>query len=201
MQAEWDQGIHIIMSTQAKQGTSLVDGRLLRRRRVRVGLLLGAGVVLLAASAVIGYIVDALWFDSLGLGSVFWTRLNLQAAIFATFALVTFLTVYGMYRALVPDSIGRLLGNSILIKSAASDAARRCHPKSGRPGLLLGECRPGGHQYDAALDHVCAVLAGTAQCAPAGSRFSEDRSIFICLRCPSCSWFPGGYYRSAYWRA
>ncbi|MGD0501732.1 MAG: UPF0182 family protein [Steroidobacteraceae bacterium] len=103
------------MGTQANQGASLVDARLRRGRQFRIGLLVGAGVVLFTASALISYFVDALWFDSLGLGSVFWTRLNLQAAIFAAFSLVTFLAVYGVFRALVPDSVSRLIGSSILI--------------------------------------------------------------------------------------
>ena len=103
------------MGTQANQGASLVDARLRRRRGVRIGLLVGVGVLLIAASTVISYTVDALWFDSLGLGSVFWTRLDLQAAIFATFALITFLAVYGVFRALVPDLVSPRIATSILI--------------------------------------------------------------------------------------
>ena len=48
-----------------------------RRRTVRLTLLVVLGVVLLGASTAASYYVDALWFESLGLASVFWTRLSL----------------------------------------------------------------------------------------------------------------------------
>lgn len=67
------------------------------------------------ASTVLSYYVDALWFDSLGYASVFWTRLNLQAGIFATCALVTFIVVYGAFRALKPARFGELVGDRIQI--------------------------------------------------------------------------------------
>ena len=57
-----------------------------RRRTVRLTLLLALGVVFFGASTAASYYVDALWFESLGLASVFWTRLNLEAATFAAFA-------------------------------------------------------------------------------------------------------------------
>jgi uncharacterized membrane protein (UPF0182 family) len=103
------------MGTSANQGASLTDARSRGRRRARVGLLVGLGLLLVAAGTVASYTVDALWFESLGLGAVFWTRLDLQAAIFAFFALVTFLAVFGVFRALVPDALGPLIRNSILI--------------------------------------------------------------------------------------
>ena len=103
------------MGTSANQRASLTDARSRRRRRAQVGLLVGLGVLLVAAGTVASYTVDALWFESLGLGAVFWTRLDLQAAIFVVFALVTFLAVYGVFRALVPEALGPLIRNSILI--------------------------------------------------------------------------------------
>jgi uncharacterized membrane protein (UPF0182 family) len=67
------------------------------------------------ASTVSSYYVDALWFDSLGYASVFWTRLNLQAGIFAAYTLVTFVVIYGAFLALKPRRFGELIGGSILI--------------------------------------------------------------------------------------
>ena len=65
--------------------------------------------------AVLSYYVDALWFDSLGYASVFWTRLNLQAAIFGAFALITFLTVNGVFLAIKPARFDEIIGGRILI--------------------------------------------------------------------------------------
>ena len=48
-----------------------------RRRGIfRLSLLVALGAVFLGASTAASYYVDALWFESLGLASVFWTRLN-----------------------------------------------------------------------------------------------------------------------------
>ena len=77
-----------------------------------VGLL---AVLVFGASTISSYYVNALWFDSLGYASVFWTRLNLQAVIFAAYALVTFLAVYGAFLALKPARFGELIGGNILI--------------------------------------------------------------------------------------
>jgi uncharacterized membrane protein (UPF0182 family) len=67
------------------------------------------------ASTILSYYVDALWFDSLGYASVFWTRLNLQAGIFAAYALVTFVAIYGAFLALKPARFGELIGDRIQI--------------------------------------------------------------------------------------
>ena len=91
------------------------DARPRRLRGARFALLAVLGMVLLAGSTAVSCLVDALWFESLGLESVFWTRLSLQAATFGAFALITFLAVYGVFRALVPDSLSELIGTSILI--------------------------------------------------------------------------------------
>ncbi len=103
------------MGTPTNQTARLAAARSSRGQRARIGLLVVLGVVLLTAGTAISYTVDALWFDSLGLGTVFWTRLDLQAAIFATFALLTLLAVYGVFRGLVPDSLGQLIQHSISI--------------------------------------------------------------------------------------
>jgi uncharacterized membrane protein (UPF0182 family) len=67
------------------------------------------------ANTLLSYYVDALWFDSLGYASVFWTRLNLQAGIFAAYALVTFVAIYGAFLALKPARFGELIGGRILV--------------------------------------------------------------------------------------
>jgi uncharacterized protein len=46
---------------------------------------------------------------------VFWSRLNLQAAIFGCFALVTFLTIYGVFLAIKPRRFDEMIGSRILI--------------------------------------------------------------------------------------
>ena len=92
-----------------------LPGRPPRRRRTWVGLLVVFAVVVLAGSTLVSYYVDALWFDSLGYASVFWTKLNLQAAIFAGFALVTFLALYGVFLALKPARLDDLINGRILV--------------------------------------------------------------------------------------
>jgi uncharacterized membrane protein (UPF0182 family) len=95
--------------------SDIVIGARQRRGRVARFVLLGAlGVVVLGGSTAVSYYVDALWFESLGLASVFWTRLSLQAATLGAFALVTFLVVYGVFRALKPNPLGQLIGATIL---------------------------------------------------------------------------------------
>ncbi len=72
-------------------------------------------IAVFGGGATLSYYVDALWFESLGYASVFWTRLNLQAAIFSAFALMTFLAVYGAFRALKPARLEELIGGTIFI--------------------------------------------------------------------------------------
>jgi uncharacterized membrane protein (UPF0182 family) len=67
------------------------------------------------ANTILSYYVDSLWFDSLGYASVFWTRLDLQAGIFAASALVTFSAIYGAFAALKPAKFTELIGGRILI--------------------------------------------------------------------------------------
>jgi uncharacterized membrane protein (UPF0182 family) len=85
------------------------------RRTLRLVLLVVLGVVLAGASTTASYYVDALWFDSLGLASVFWTRLSLEAATFTAFALATFLLVYGVFRVLKPDRLDDVIASTFLI--------------------------------------------------------------------------------------
>src|SRR5258707_9804748 len=85
-----------------------------RRRRVLPWLLVLA-VVLISGTTTLSYYVDALWFESLGYASVFWTRLNLQATIFSGFALCSFLVLYGVFWALKPARFGELIGDTVYI--------------------------------------------------------------------------------------
>ena len=86
-----------------------------RRGTARLALFAVAGVVLLGGSTAASYYVDALWFASLGYASVFWTRLTLQVATFATSAALTFLVVYVVFRTLKPDRLDALSGGTILV--------------------------------------------------------------------------------------
>ncbi len=103
------------MSNKEVHSDIVIGGRSRRRRRARLALLAVLGVVFLGGSTAVSYYVDALWFDSLGYASVFWTRLSLQSATFGAFALLTFLVVYGAFRALKPDRLDALIGASILV--------------------------------------------------------------------------------------
>src|SRR5690349_4392375 len=85
------------------------------RRRGRLILLAALGIVLLGGGTVLSYYVDALWFDTLGYGDVFWTTLRLQSQVFVGFAAVTFLLLYGSFLAIKPARLGELSGLPILI--------------------------------------------------------------------------------------
>jgi uncharacterized membrane protein (UPF0182 family) len=103
------------MSKKEDRSDIVILGRMRRRRNARLALLAVLGIVFLGGSTAASYYVDALWFESLGLASVFWTRLSLRAATFGAFALLTFLIVYGVFRALKPDRLGALMGATVLI--------------------------------------------------------------------------------------
>ncbi len=77
--------------------------------------LIALGIALISGASTLSYYVDALWFESLGYASVFWTRLNLQATIFLAFALTTFLVLYGVFWALKPARFGELIGDTVYI--------------------------------------------------------------------------------------
>src|SRR3954453_17155301 len=89
-----------------------------RRTPRRRGLLFGlvvVGLLLLSGGTTLSYYVEALWYDSLGYASVFWTTLNVQAAIFLPFAGATFLVLYGAFAALKPARLGDLGALPIVI--------------------------------------------------------------------------------------
>jgi uncharacterized protein len=103
------------MSNKQDRSDIVIGGPMRRRRNARLALLAVLAVVLLGGSTAASYYVNSLWFESLGLASVFWTRLSLQAATFGAFTLLTFLIVYGVFRALKPDRLGALMGATVLI--------------------------------------------------------------------------------------
>src|SRR5260221_9424253 len=103
------------MSNKKDHSDIVIGGRKRRRRNARLALLAVLGVVLVGGSVAASYYVDALWFESLGFASVFWTRLGLRAATFGAFALLTFLVVFGVFRALKPERLGALMGATVLI--------------------------------------------------------------------------------------
>jgi len=87
------------------------------RPKRRGGLFLVAviGLLLLAGGTTLSYYVEALWYGSLGVADVFWKTLNLRAGIFAAFGVLSFLVLYGSFRALKPAALGDLAGLPILI--------------------------------------------------------------------------------------
>jgi len=85
------------------------------RRRGRLVLLVVAIAILLSASTTVSYYVDALWFSALGYGDVFWTTLNLQAAAFAGFAVLTFVAIYGSFLLFKPASLSDLTSGGTII--------------------------------------------------------------------------------------
>jgi uncharacterized protein len=71
------------------------------RRRRRLLLILGAlAGILLGGRAALSNYVDLLWFASLGYGDIFWKTLSLQWGVFAAFAALTFLILFGSFLAL-----------------------------------------------------------------------------------------------------
>ena len=89
-----------------------------RPQRQNRGLLFLVAVlaaIMFGGGTALSYYVESLWFDSLGYLDVFWTTLNVQAAVFSVFAAVTFLVLYGAYVALKPPRLGELTGVPILI--------------------------------------------------------------------------------------
>ncbi len=71
-----------------------------RRRRLFLLILVVLAVIFFGGRTALSYYVDALWFGSLGYGSVFWKTLGLQWGIFAAFTAATFLILFGSFLAL-----------------------------------------------------------------------------------------------------
>lgn len=71
-----------------------------RFRRALLVLAVAAAILLAFGQRLLATWVDLQWFRSLGYGEVFWKTLDLQVGIFIAFALVTFVILYGAFRAL-----------------------------------------------------------------------------------------------------
>jgi uncharacterized membrane protein (UPF0182 family) len=93
----------------------VTDGPRPRWRLGRAVLFAIVAVIVLGGGAAVSYYVDALWFESLGYSTVFWTSLAIRAAAFGAFALVTFLVLFGVALALKPAHLDELIGGTILI--------------------------------------------------------------------------------------
>ena len=78
------------------------------RRRGVLFLVLLILILLFGAGTAASYYVEALWFGSLGYAEVFWTTLNIRAALFAVFTSATFAVLYGAFLALKPATFGEL---------------------------------------------------------------------------------------------
>jgi uncharacterized protein len=77
-------------------------------------LLAVLAVVVLGGGTALSYYVDALWFDSLGYIDVFWRTLNIQAAVFTAFAVLTFSILHGSFIALKPARLGEFAGGILV---------------------------------------------------------------------------------------
>jgi len=71
-----------------------------RSRRKLVIFVAVVAIILFGSRTALSYFVEALWFGSLGYGEVFAKSLGLQWGIFAAFAAVTFLVLYGTFSLL-----------------------------------------------------------------------------------------------------
>ena len=95
------------------------------------------GILLLGIGTALSYYVDALWFDSLGYGDVFWKTLRLQSTIFSSFTLITFLVLYGSFLAFKPDRLNDITGGRILIQGSRSRPDRAGRPRGGADRALV----------------------------------------------------------------
>ncbi len=87
-------------------------------RKRRRGLLLFVAliaVVFLGGRTALSFFVDALWFRSLGYGDVFAKSLTIQWGIFATFAVVTFVVLYGTFSLLKRAHLDELPSTPVIM--------------------------------------------------------------------------------------
>jgi uncharacterized membrane protein (UPF0182 family) len=75
-------------------------------RRLRLAIAAIILILLFGSAGIVSYYVEALWFDSLGYASVFWTTLNLQAVTFLLFSVLSFALLQGASLALRPRELG-----------------------------------------------------------------------------------------------
>ena len=88
----------------AGRGNRLTGGS--RRRGIRLAIIAIVIGLVLGASSLLSWYIEALWFDSLGFGDVFWKTLELKSALFCGFTLVTFLIVFAALSLLKPPPLG-----------------------------------------------------------------------------------------------
>src|SRR5438093_12079160 len=88
-----------------------------RRNRGILPLVAVLAAVMFGGGTALSYYVEALWFESLGFADVFWKTVTLQAAVFAVFAAITFLVLYGSFLALKPANLADVAGGTILINA------------------------------------------------------------------------------------
>jgi uncharacterized membrane protein (UPF0182 family) len=85
------------------------------KRRGRLIVLALLATLFLIGGTALSYYVEALWFDSLGFGDVFWTSLRLRGAIFTAGAVVTFLVLYGSFLLLKPSNLNEIAGGTVIV--------------------------------------------------------------------------------------
>jgi uncharacterized protein len=85
------------------------------RRRRFFRILAVLAVVILSARTILSYYVDALWFASLGYGDVFRKTLGIQWVVFASFGVVTFIILYGIFLALKRAHLAELPSSHTII--------------------------------------------------------------------------------------
>ena len=140
---------------------------------------------MLGGGTALSYYVEALWFDSLGYGDVFWKTLNLQAAVFLGFAAVTFLVLYGAFLALKPARLGELTGGTILINGQPIQLPVEPVLRLIALGGLGRHRVHHRRRHDGAMADARALLVQRrpAPAARASIRSSAGRSPSICSRC------------------
>jgi uncharacterized protein len=81
-----------------------------RRPLGRLALFAAVVVLVLGAGTTISWYIEALWFESLGYGDVFWKTLGLKTGTFWAFTAVTFILLFAAFRLLRPHGrAGRVL--------------------------------------------------------------------------------------------
>lgn len=68
----------------------VIEIRPRRRRKWLIGLLIAVVVLFLFGSPLMGIYIDALWFNSIGYGDVYWYKFRLGGMLFVIFLLLTF---------------------------------------------------------------------------------------------------------------
>jgi len=86
------------------------------RARGRLALVAAAVLLLFGGSGLISWYVEALWFESLGFGQVFWTTITLKTTVFWVVGAVTFTVLFGAFRLLRPR---RLPGQTLYVNGQA----------------------------------------------------------------------------------